>query len=810
MFLSTTSIGESLGIYVGVFHPFGPEVVQLRRKYGPWNSDKDSSDADFCEYVEAVKLTGDVNVPAGQVAFRARIGSFNLRKYPRAHGIPAEVESYSGKGRKANVGFKNPKWVEGELLILNGKLNKVGEYDTCAIFRTCRTRVPVSWLEKKRKQHGAVETVDITGISRSRNNILMQQLITQLFIVEAALMRHLWQSRRIIPRLQLTQKKRAGRLTNAGHCINLSRLGRAVELADFRKYNVYVSVPFGPESSLFYLVWQQLVKVAVSKSSSETTSSGCYKGTSGGMYIPIINKDTNTMEEETAAVLVLVLLTILTAAILFLQTTLPQQKRRPPGPWKLPIIGNLHQIAATNLPLHHRLRDLATKHGPLMHLQFGEVSTVIVSSAELAKEFLQTKDINFAARPYVPSVHAIFYQGRDIAFGNGEYWKYMRKICVQELLSANRVKSLVPTIEQQVNQLVTSINKQQQRSSSDSGINIGEMLVCFGNSLISLTAFGKIQEHSDSFALVQRQIVKEIRGSNLCDLFPSSCLVRLLTNTESKLKKLHDRADAVLQTIVDDHIAKRSAKTNTVNEVDHEDDLIDVLLNLSLQQGLEIPITHNHIKAVILDMFLAGTDPSPSTIEWALSELMRNSQIMEKVQKEVRNQFDGKGRIDYEDLDQLHYLKLVIKETFKLYPPGPLLIPREAREATEIHGYHIPAKTRIIINAWGIARNHHSSREPEKFYPERFLNDQYSSIDYSTGLDFSLIPFGSGRRICPGAQFGMATLTLCLANLLYYFDWKLPRGVTSQTLDMSGDFGISMRKKEPLFLIPIPYHPKAL
>ncbi|CAN0886083.1 Premnaspirodiene oxygenase [Linum grandiflorum] len=519
-------------------------------------------------------------------------------------------------------------------------------------------------------------------------------------------------------------------------------------------------------------------------------------------------------EEEIAAPKFpfIVLLVLITTAVILILQNLSQQKRTPPGPWKLPIIGNLHQMVIGNLLPHHRFMELATTYGPLMQLQLGGVQTVVVSSAELAREFLQTKDLNFAARPYLPSVNTIFYQGRDIAFGNGDYWKHMRKICVQQLMGANRVKSLLPTIQEEVNELVTSI-QQQQKDSPSSAVNIGGMLGCLGNSLISRTAFGKIQKHSDSFSTVQRDIIRAIEGSSLWDLFPSSCLVRLLTNTESKLKKLHSRVDAILQIIIDDHIKKRSVKTRTnsnINEVDDED-LVDVLLNLTFHKDLEFPITHNDIKAVLLDLFLGGSDTSPVTIEWALTELMRNSQAMDKVQKEVRDQFDRKGRVDYDDFDRLHYLKLVIKETLRLHPPAPLLLPREACESTVICGYHIPAKTRIVINAYAIARDHRIWHNPEKFIPERFIDDlSSSSTNYSRGLDFSMIPFGSGRRMCPGVQFGMCLVTLCLANLLFYFDWKLPPGITSQNLDMSEDFGLAIRKKKMLSLIPIPYHPKPL
>ncbi|CAN1168223.1 Desmethyl-deoxy-podophyllotoxin synthase [Linum perenne] len=402
-------------------------------------------------------------------------------------------------------------------------------------------------------------------------------------------------------------------------------------------------------------------------------------------------------------------------------------------------------------PLPHRcLRDLATRYGPLMHLQLGEASTVIVSSAELAKEFLHTNDLNFATRPYLPSAYTILYQGRDIAFGPyTEYWRQMRKICAQELLSPKRVKSLVPVIIEEVDEFVRSIG------SSRSSVNISRMLYSLGNSVISRAAFGKIQKHWEAFFPVQREIIKALQGASLWDVYPSSKLVCLLTGAETKLKKLHKEADAILQMIIDDHIATRSARK------EKEEDLVDVLLNHTVD-----------------DIFLAGSDTPSIAIEWALSELMRNSQALEKAQREVRKQVGKKGRIDHEDLGQLHYLKLVIKEALRLHPPAPLLAPREAREAAVIHGYQIP----------------------------EFMLDDQGRGDYLKGLDFSMIPFGSGRRICPGIQYGTTLVTLCLANLLYHFDWELPQGVTAQNLDMSEDFGIGVRRKNELFLIHVPYH----
>ena len=185
-----------------------------------------------------------------------------------------------------------------------------------------------------------------------------------------------------------------------------------------------------------------------------------------------------------------------------------------------------------------------------------------------------------------------------------------------------------------------------------------------------------------------------------------------------------------------------------------------------------------------------------------MAEMIKDPRIMKKAQAEVREVFKMKGRVDENDLNELNYLKSVVKETLRLYPPVPLLLPRECGQACEINGYHIPSKTKVIVNAWAIARDPNYWTKPEIFYPERFIN---SAID-NKGSNFEYIPFGAGRRICPGNIFGLRNVELALAMLLYHFDWKLPNGMRSEELNMSEEFGISMTRKEDLLLIPFVYH----
>lgn len=185
---------------------------------------------------------------------------------------------------------------------------------------------------------------------------------------------------------------------------------------------------------------------------------------------------------------------------------------------------------------------------------------------------------------------------------------------------------------------------------------------------------------------------------------------------------------------------------------------------------------------------------------------MKNPEKMKKAQDEVRKIFHGYGGVKESRLNELKYLQAVIKETMRLQPPVPLLIPRESSEKCEINGYEIPAKSRVIVNVWAIGRDsRYWPDDPEKFNPDRFLLDSAVDFDYYQGKDLKYIPFGARRRMCPGILFGMVSVELILAQLLFHFDWKLPDGLRNEELDMTELFALSVRRKNDLCLTPVPY-----
>lgn len=202
----------------------------------------------------------------------------------------------------------------------------------------------------------------------------------------------------------------------------------------------------------------------------------------------------------------------------------------------------------------------------------------------------------------------------------------------------------------------------------------------------------------------------------------------------------------------------------------------------------------------VQDVFFGGIDTTATVLEWTMSEIMRHPEVKKKVQAEVRMVFKNKSTIDELGLHQLKYMNAVIKEALRLHL---ILLPREARESLTIGGYEIAPKTIVLVNAFALARDPEVWKNAEKFNPERFLE---TSFDYE-GNHMEYIPFGAGRRMCPGIMFGMSTVELMLANLLYRFDWELPVGMKPESLDMTEVVGVTIRRKNDLCLIASQYCP---
>ncbi|EOY14957.1 Cytochrome P450, putative [Theobroma cacao] len=464
----------------------------------------------------------------------------------------------------------------------------------------------------------------------------------------------------------------------------------------------------------------------------------------------------------------------------------------PPGPPGLPLIGHLHMQMLDNSAPHIFLWKLSQKYGPLMSLRFGFRPTLVVSSAKMAKEVMKTHDLDFCSRPTLHGSYKLSYKGLDLAFSPyTAYWREIRKICVVHLFNSNRVQLYRPIREDEVSRLIAKISK---LSVDSKPVNLSEAMMCLTSTIICRVGFGKRYEDEGTERSRFHEMLNEAQALFveffISDYFPFMNWVDRISGLLKRVEKNFKEFDTFYQKLIDEHLDPNRSKLE-------QEDIIDVLLQIWKDREFAIDLTIDHIKAVLMNVFVAGTDTSAASVIWVMTFLMKNPRCLKKAQEEVRSLMGKKDFVNEDDTQALTYLKAVIKETFRLQAIVPLLVPRETMRKSNISGYEIPAKTLVYVNAWAIGRDPEAWENPEEFYPERFIG---SSIDYK-GLDFELIPFGAGRRGCPGIHMGVVTVELALANLLYKFDWEMPTGMNKEDLDFDVIPGITTHKKNALCLV---------
>ncbi|XP_074587143.1 trimethyltridecatetraene synthase-like [Curcuma longa] len=496
----------------------------------------------------------------------------------------------------------------------------------------------------------------------------------------------------------------------------------------------------------------------------------------------------------------------ITLAIVLAATVALLRRRRgrsvpnlPPGPRPWPIIGNLNLIGS--LP-HRSIYDLSKKYGPLMSLRFGSFPVVVGSSVSMAKFFLKTHDLSFVSRPKTAAGKYTTYNYSDITWSPyGPYWRQARKICLMELFSAKRLDSYAYIRVEEVRDLNRALFA---AASSASPVLLKDHLSTVSLNVITRMVLGKkYLDPAVESAIVSPEEFKEMLDElfllngvmNIGDSIPWLNLLDL-QGYIGRMKKLSRKFDRFLEHVLDEHNERRRREgTEFVAK-----DMVDVLLQLADDPNLDVKLERHGVKGFTQDMIAGGTESSAVTLEWAISELLRRPEVFEKASAEL-DRVVGRGRwVEERDIPSLPYIEAIVKETMRLHPVAPLLVPRLAREQTTVDGYDIPAGTRVLVSVWAIGRDPTVWDNPEEFQPERF---EGSTLDVK-GHDYELLPFGAGRRMCPGYNLGLKVIQLTLANLLHGFRWKLPAGKKAEELSMEEIFGLSTPKKEPLLVVVEP------
>nr|AVM80402.1 flavonoid 3'hydroxylase [Euphorbia pulcherrima] len=469
----------------------------------------------------------------------------------------------------------------------------------------------------------------------------------------------------------------------------------------------------------------------------------------------------------------------------------------PPGPRPLPVIGNLPHLGPKP---HQSIASLARVYGPLMHLRMGFVDVVVAASASVAAQFLKAHDANFSSRPPNSGAKYVAYNYQDLVFAPyGPRWRMLRKISAVHLFSAKALDDFRHVRQEEVAILVRSLVS----SGHERAVNLGHLVnLCATNALARVMIGRRVFSDSgdpkaDEFKSMVVELMRLAGVFNIGDFIPALEWLDL-QRVAAKMKKLHKRFDAFLTEIVEEHKSNKGESTHR--------DMLTTLISLKEEEaddGEGGKITDTEIKALLLNMFAAGTDTTSSTVEWAIAELIRHPKILTKLRRELDSVVGADCLVTELDITQLPYLQAVVKETFRLHPSTPLSLPRMAAESCEINGYHIPKGATLLVNVWAIARDPEVWKEPLEFRPERFLAGGERPNADVKGTDFEVIPFGAGRRICAGMNLGLVMVQLLIASLVQGFEWELERE-KPEKLNMEEAYGLTLQRLEPLMVHPNP------
>ncbi|GMJ14921.1 cytochrome P450, family 706, subfamily A, polypeptide 6 [Hibiscus trionum] len=453
----------------------------------------------------------------------------------------------------------------------------------------------------------------------------------------------------------------------------------------------------------------------------------------------------------------------------------------PPGPRGLPILGNLPFIKPE---LHSYFRELSETYGPIFKLQLGKRTCIVINSPSIAKEVLKDQDAIFANRDTPAATVVGTFGGLNVAWRqNGPEYSRMRKFVIREMLSKSSLDACYALRRREILQMVKDIH-----GKTGSSVKLGEQVALTTVKVMISSLWGGSSERSSDLIEMRTKLEEFVRlmgAPNVSDILPVLAPFDL-QGIESKSKNIVLWFYGIFESVI--------RKRLNIGD-DGSKDFLQLMLEMNRRGDAKTSLTDNEVKALLLDMMIGGTDTIPTTVEWAMTELLRHPDIMTKLVSEVDTVAGNENLVEDSHLPQLTYLEAIVKETLRLHPVAPLLLPHMSSETSTIGGYTIPKHSKVFINAWAMQRNPELWDDPLCFQPERFLK---ADISYQ-GNNLRYIPFGSGRRICAGIAMAEKMVGLLLAVLVHSFEWKLPE---EKRPGVEEKFGAVLKKMDPLVAIP--------
>ncbi|XP_060189286.1 3,9-dihydroxypterocarpan 6A-monooxygenase-like [Lycium barbarum] len=470
----------------------------------------------------------------------------------------------------------------------------------------------------------------------------------------------------------------------------------------------------------------------------------------------------------------------------------------PPSPPALPIIGHLHLLGSV---WHQSFKKLALHYGPFMLIRAGASTSYVVSNGAIAKQVFKTNDMNFAARSeFGSSEYQIYHDTMFSILDYNKLWIFLKKICMMEILSAQQICKFADVRKEEMMKLLEFfVRCSEQGEACDVGIQLMAMtnnlicrLIMSTRTSTNVNESAEIREIAKGIGLLAGQL-------GLGEVFGPLKKYDLL-GAGKKAKALLLKFDKFMDGIIKKHEDQRRAGRKD------RKDMMDILLEIADDENAEIKLTRNCIKGLFLDLFLGGTDTTSVGLQWAVAELLNHPKALKKLQEEIERVVGLTRLVEDSDIPNLPYLQAVIKETLRVHPSLPLVF-RKCREECVVNGYKIPKDSRVVLNVYAINRDASEWIEADEFIPERYLVNSNENLaiepdelEAMKGQNFCYVPFGGGRRGCPGAGLAAAVLHRTLGVLVQCFDWKI-KG--AHKLNMEQGAGFSSAMVHPLVCYPV-------
>ncbi|CAN6242349.1 unnamed protein product [Urochloa humidicola] len=487
----------------------------------------------------------------------------------------------------------------------------------------------------------------------------------------------------------------------------------------------------------------------------------------------------------------------------------------PPGPTSLPVIGHLHLLRP---PVHRTFHELAGRVGPLMHIRLGSTHCVVASTAEVAGELIRGHEGAISERPLTAVARQFAYGAAGFAFAPyNAHWRFMKRLCMSELLGPRTVEHLRPVRRAGVVSLLRTVLASSASGGGGAEVDLTRELIRLSNTSIVRMVASTVP---GSVAGEAQEIVKDVAelvGAFNADDYIALCRGWDLQGLRRRAAAVHRRFDALLEEIlrhkeearearkllIDDLVdGKKNPNKDAAAATAQHKDLLDILMDKAEDETAEVKLTRDNIKAFIIDVVTAGSDTSAAMVEWMLAELLNHPESLRKVVAEIDNVV-GSNRIAGEgDLPRLPYLMAAYKETLRLHPAAPIA-HRQSSEWMSLRGFAVPPGTAVFINIWAIGRDPAFWEDPLEFRPERFMPGGAAEGLEPRGQQFHFMPFGSGRRGCPGMGLAMQSVPAVLAALVQCFEWAAGDG-KPMMIDMDESDGLVCARKQPLVLRPTP------